>query len=120
MPTPIFFAIFPAPTSPLLAQGAAADPDYWLAIALLFVVLILGAVILYSVRRRMMSSEDSRSNSPGGGLLEHLDEMKRTGQITKEEFDQTRRAIIEKASRQMKDDELGEKDTLSIEPNDPP
>ncbi len=120
MPTPPLCDLFDSPTRPLLAQTATVDPDYWLAIALLFVALILGAVILYSVRRRMMSSEDSRSNSPGGGLLEHLDEMKRTGQITKEEFDQTRRAIIEKASRQMKDDEPDDQDTLGVEPNDPP
>jgi len=109
MPVAPSSALFNLSSNRTLAQSPAVDNDYWFAIGLLFVVLIVGALILYSVRRRLFASSDSVSSAPGGGLLEHLDEMKRTGQITKEEYDQTRRTIIEKASRQMrKDEQAGE------------
>ncbi len=84
-----------------LAQSVL-DPKIWFYFALLLIMVAAGAIIIFALRRNLFQNNDT--NPHGGGLLEHLDEMKRTGQITKEEFDATRRTIIEKAAQRMRDE----------------
>lgn len=92
------------PTNALtLAQSI--DPKIWLYFAILLGAVLVGAIIIFALRKSLMSNDDHSVNAPGGGLLEHLDDMKRAGQITKEEYDATRSTIIENASRQLQDSE---------------
>jgi uncharacterized membrane protein len=83
-----------------LAQSSI-DPKIWLYFALLLVVLFIGAIIIFALRRKLFSQDDHSASSAGGGLMEHLDNMLKSGEITKEEYDITRRTIINKAVEQM-------------------
>jgi uncharacterized membrane protein len=83
-----------------LAQ-TVLDPKLWFFIGLLFLFIFVGAITIFAIRRSFLSDEVT-TNPAGGGLLEHLDEMHKTGKITKEEYDATRASIIEKASQQMR------------------
>jgi len=84
-----------------LAQ--TVDPKVFMYAGLLLGFLLVGAIVIFAVRRSYYADE-LPVDPAGGGLLEHLDEMHKTGKITKEEYDATRASIIEKASQQMRQD----------------
>ncbi|MBL4879692.1 MAG: hypothetical protein JKX82_00075 [Oleispira sp.] len=85
----------------LTLAAQSIDPKIWLYFALLLGAILIGAIAIFTLRKNLFSNDQQAVNAPGGGLLEHLDEMKRTGQITKEEYEATRATIIENASRQL-------------------
>lgn len=85
----------------ILAQSQI-DPKIWLYIIFLILLVLLGGGLIYLAKRKFLYNDD-QSHTAGGGLLEHLDEMKRTGKITKEEYEITRRTIIENASANLKE-----------------
>ncbi len=89
--------------TPTLTFAQSIDPKIWLYFALLLAMIFVGAIAIFTLRKNLFSRDNDIVNAPGGGLLEHLDEMKRTGQITKEEYDATRSTIIKNASRQLQD-----------------
>jgi hypothetical protein len=82
----------------MLAQSI--DPKIWLYFALLLGAIVFGGIIIFTLRRNLFSNNQS-VNAPGGGLLEHLDEMKRSGQITQSEYDSTRASIIDTAKNRF-------------------
>ena len=82
-----------------LAQSQI-DPKIWLYIIFLILLVLLGGGLIYLAKRKFLNN-DEQAHSTGGGLLEHLDAMKRTGKITKEEYDITRQTIIDKAAAKM-------------------
>lgn len=84
-----------------LPLAQTLDPKIWFYFILLLAMIFVGAIAIFALRRNLFSNEDLTSNQTGGGLMEHLDEMRRTGQITIEEYDQTRKSIISKAVEQM-------------------
>lgn len=86
---------------PLTLAQSAIDPKVWLYFALLLVVLFIGAIFIFALRRKLFSDDDLTSSTTGGGLMEHLDTMLKEGEITKEEYEITRRTIIDKAVENM-------------------
>jgi len=85
----------------MLTLAQTVDPKVFMYAGLLLGFLLVGAIVIFAVRRSYYADEVT-TNPAGGGLLEHLDEMHKTGKITKEEYDATRASIIEKASQQMR------------------
>jgi len=79
-----------------LAQSRI-DPAIWLYLGLLILLAIFGGLLIFAFRAKLFSHDDLNASSTGGGLLEHLDAMLNAGEITKEEYDQTRRSIIDNA-----------------------
>lgn len=101
---------------PLTLAAQSLDPKIWFYFALLLVTIAAGAIIIYALRRSLFTKDDLSANAPGGGLLEHLDEMKRTGQITPEEYNATRQSIIDKAALKMREAADVAKDTPGKQP----
>jgi hypothetical protein len=85
-----------------LAQSVL-DPKIWLYFLLLIVVLTIGAIVIFSIRRKLFARDETDTIGSGGGLMDQLDEMRKSGKITQEEYDQTRKAIIQKAVERMND-----------------
>lgn len=78
-----------------LAQNATLDMRAFVYIILLIVLCIVGFVIIISVKRRIFDDKREQDQS-SGTLMESLEHMRKTGQISQEEYEQTRRTIIEK------------------------
>lgn len=94
-----------------LAQNAPLDMRAFVYIVLLIVLCIIGFVIIISVKRRIFDDRAEQDQS-SGTLMESLEHMRKTGQISQEEYEQTRRTIIEKTSAMLHDqDSTGPKDT---------
>lgn len=89
--------------APLTLAAQSLDPKIWFYFALLLATIAAGAIIIFALRKSLFTDTDLSVNAPGGGLLEHLDEMKRTGQITQEEYNATRQSIIDKAADRMRE-----------------
>lgn len=82
--------------SPLtLAQNATLDTRAFIYIVLLIVLCIVGFVIIMSVKRRIFDDSKEQDQS-AATLMESLEHMRKTGEISQEEYEQTRRIIIEK------------------------
>ncbi|MGV6814972.1 MAG: hypothetical protein ACWA5W_08195 [Phycisphaerales bacterium] len=84
----------------MLTLAQSIDPKIWFYFALLLAMVLLGAIIIFTIRRNLFSNDRS-VNPAGGGLLEHLDEMKRSGKITQEEYNTTRATIIQNAKNRI-------------------
>jgi hypothetical protein len=83
-----------------LAQSRI-DPAIWLYLGLLILLAIFGGLLIFALRAKLFSHDDLNASSTGGGLMEHLDSMLKAGEITKDEYDQTRRSIIDKAVKRQ-------------------
>ncbi len=85
----------------LLGQsGSVSSVMLWVAV-LLFVVFI-GAVVIFKLRRQMLERDDA--NSVGSsGLLDHLHQMQKSGQIDAEEFAKARSAILRRVQEDFDD-----------------
>ncbi len=79
------------------------DPKIWIFVLLLLALVGFGGILIFAIRRRLFEDRDN-GPSIGGGIFEHLDQMKRDGTITQEEYDQTRSSIIERSAQQLKDE----------------
>lgn len=86
----------------LTIAQSLVDSRIWIYIIFLILLVLLGGGLIYLAKRKLLNP-DEQTHTSGGGLLEHLDEMKRTGKITKEEYEITRRTIIENASANLKE-----------------
>ena len=80
---------------PTLAQNATLDTRAFIYIILLIVLCVIGFVIIMSVKRRIFDDTKEQDQS-AGTLMESLEHMRKTGQISQEEYEQTRRTIVEK------------------------
>jgi len=87
-----------------LTLSQSIDPKLWMYFVILLAVIFVGGIAIFAIRRALFSQDQSITHKTGGGLLEHLDEMKRNGQITTEEYEVTRKSIIEEASRSMSEE----------------
>lgn len=84
------------PAAPLtLAQNATLDTRAFIYIVLLIVLCIVGFIVIVSVKRRIFDDSKEQDQS-GATLMESLEHMRKTGQISQSEYEQTRRTIIEK------------------------
>ncbi|MCR9076430.1 MAG: hypothetical protein NXI07_10375 [bacterium] len=87
-----------------LAQNATLDMRAFVYIVLLIVLCIVGFVIIISVKRRIFDDKNEQDQS-SGTLMESLEHMRKTGQISQEEYEQTRRTIIEKTRAMLHEQE---------------
>lgn len=84
------------PAAPLtLAQNATLDTRAFIYIVLLIVLCIVGFIVIVSVKRRIFDDSKEQDQS-GATLMESLEHMRKTGEISQAEYEQTRRTIIEK------------------------
>ena len=86
---------------PTLANTPAAAILLWVVI--LIAVVLLGAIGIFALRRSMFSDPSRKADD--AGLMEEMRRMVQRGEMTQDEYDQARRAIIEKAkARTQKSD----------------
>ena len=71
---------------------------FW--ILALIVAVILGGLILLAIRRRMLIHDDSMSVG-SSGLLDHLHQMHRDGEIDDDEFANARKAVLRQVQEDM-------------------
>ncbi len=90
-----------------LAQNATLDMRAFVYIILLIILCIVGFVIIISVKRRIFDDKREQDQS-SGTLMESLEHMRKTGQISQEEYEQTRQTIIEKTRAMLHDQEQEE------------
>lgn len=95
---------------PMLTLAQAADPKYWIYILFLILLVLLGGGLIMAAKKRLLWRDD-QNQQVGGGLMEHLDEMKRTGKITEQEYESTRRSIIEKAAANLREAQDNQQDS---------
>lgn len=79
----------------LVVAQSASIATLWVWVLALIGVVVVGAFVMLTVRRRLLH-DDSSGHDPNAGLFERLDAMRRDGEISDEEYAQTRRAMIEK------------------------
>ena len=85
-----------------LVLAESSIGSLWLWILALIGVVLVGAFVLLAVRRKLLH-DDQQTLDPNAGLFEQLDAMRRSGQMSEEEYAQTRRAMIEKHRSGLRD-----------------
>ncbi len=74
------------------------DPSFWIWLGVLVVVVLIGGGVLLAVRRRLFS-DDANADFQAGGILEQIRTLRAEGKISQEEYDETRKVLIAKASQ---------------------
>ncbi len=69
-------------------------------IVILIGVVLIGAILVFTLRRRMLSNDDSVSVG-SSGLLDHLHQLHKSGQMDDEEFARARSAILMQVQEDM-------------------
>lgn len=90
-------------TDLILAQNATLDARAFIYIILLIILAVIGGMVIFAVKRRIFDERRDQDQS-AATLMESLDRMRRSGEISQEEYEQTRKTIIEK-TRAMLDRE---------------
>jgi hypothetical protein len=83
-----------APLAPSKPRSDTGGVFLWVAI--LIAVILVGFVLLMWLKRRIFSADAAQEQS--GGLMDSLRQMRDSGQISKEEYDATRKAMIARIS----------------------
>jgi len=86
-----------------LAGQSGIDARGLMYIALLIALCLVGFIIIVQVKRRIFDDQPNRDQS-SATLMESLDQMRRTGQISEDEYQRTRRSIIEKTRAMLDPD----------------
>jgi uncharacterized membrane protein len=84
----------------LLAQSTSSVSSMLMWILILIVVVLIGGFIVFTIRRRMLSQDDSVSVG-SSGLLDHLHQLHKSGEIDDEEFARARSSILMKVQEDM-------------------
>ena len=71
------------------------DARAFIYIILLIALAIIGGMVIFAVKRRIFDDSKQQDHS-GATLMESLERMRRSGEISQAEYEQTRRTIIEK------------------------
>ncbi len=69
-------------------------------IVILIGVVLIGGILVFTLRRRMLSNDDSVSVG-SSGLLDHLHQLHKSGQMDDEEFARARSAILMQVQEDM-------------------
>lgn len=81
----------------LLAQAGRSGGDmgqFLVWVGILIIVVVIGTIVLLLIRRKM---ETQRGEDPGGfTTMEDMRAMVDRGEMSKEEYEQVRKAMIEK------------------------
>lgn len=72
-------------------SGSMSSMFVWIVV--LIVIAVVGGTVIFNVRRRMLASDDSVSVG-SSGLLDHLHQMHKNGEIDDEEFARARSSIL--------------------------
>ncbi|HCT45907.1 MAG: hypothetical protein CMJ35_06900 [Phycisphaerae bacterium] len=91
------------PIVPTVAQQSGLDARAFFYIVLLIILCIVGFIIIMSVKRRIFNDTNEQDQSTAT-LMESLEHMRRSGEISQAEYDQTRRTIIEKTRAMLERD----------------
>ncbi len=86
-------------------SGSMSSMLVWIVV--LIVVAIVGGVLIFSIRRRMLAGDDSVSVG-SSGLLDHLHQMHRSGEMDDEEYARARNAILRKVRDDVEPSKRGE------------
>jgi len=81
------------------ARGTTRDgaqTQVFFAVVLLIGIVLIGAIVIFLLRRRLFRKDTSADGAVG--LMENLRHMRDSGQITPEEYDLTRKAMTRRAS----------------------
>lgn len=81
----------------MLAQSGASAGQAVVWIAVLIVVVIAAGIGVMVLRRRFLGSDRSPAGDPGS-LLESLRAMRDSGEMSTDEFEQARAALLHKAT----------------------
>lgn len=84
---------FPMPIAHLAQQSL--DARAFIYILLLIILAVIGGMVIFAVKRRIFDDRRDQDDS-GATLMESLERMRRSGEISQEEYEQTRKTIIEK------------------------
>lgn len=87
----------------ILAQQSGLDARAFFYILLLIILAIVGGMVIFAVKRRLFDKSHEQDHS-AATLMESLEQMRRSGEISKEEYEQTRRTIIEKTRAMLDHD----------------
>lgn len=79
-------------------SGSMSSMLVWIVV--LIAIAIVGGTVIFNVRRRMLASDDSVSIG-SSGLLDHLHQMHRSGEMDDEEYALARNAILRKVQDDM-------------------
>jgi len=90
----IIAQMYPENLQLTIAQSSL-DARAFLYILLLIILAIVGGLIILAVKRRIFDERNDQDQSTAT-LMETLERMRRTGEISQAEYEQTRRTIIEK------------------------
>ena len=116
----------------LLAQDGQGDPFLEIApwLAALVVLVIIGAVVITWLRRRLYPRDRDASGNRSGFTLHELRELHRNGELSDEEFEHARSAMLASfgvdasstagATASTTDDETADSDQSAQSESDPP
>lgn len=76
-----------------LANSPVTSVLLWVGV--LMVLVLVGAVAIFAFRRSVLA--DRGAGADNAGMLEQMRRMVEKGEMTQEEFDQARRAIVQRA-----------------------
>jgi hypothetical protein len=85
----------PNPDLTLTLSQQSLDARAFVYIILLIALAIIGGLVIFAVKRRIFDDSKQQDHS-GATLMESLERMRRSGEISQAEYEQTRRTIIEK------------------------
>jgi len=69
-------------------------------VVVLLVIVFVGAMVIYRVRGQMLAGGETQSEN-SAGLLEHLRDLNRSGQLSDEEFAKARSALLGKVQEDL-------------------
>jgi len=95
--------------SPTLLAQTTLTPGVWLLFGLLIVLALVGGIIIFAVRRRVLDDRDENSEAHSG-FMGSLDQMLRKGEITQEEYDRTKRRVVERTLENLEKKKAAERD----------
>jgi len=87
--------VAPSGTGRVPADRQALVGEMWIWIGVLIVVAVLGGLLVMRYRRSLFGAEESLSDGTEG-LMRSLRAMRDRGEISQEEFDATKRRMVER------------------------
>lgn len=90
------FHDLPALTLADTGDGMAVAVPVLISVGVLIAAVLIAGAVLLLLRRRLLSQD--RQDSSGMGLMEHLQSLRETGEMSQEEYDAARRALVARAT----------------------
>lgn len=78
-----------------LANSPVTSVLFWAGV--LIVLVLVGAIVIFAMRRSVLG--DRGAGPDNSGMMEQMRRMVEKGEMTQEEYDRARRAIVQRAKR---------------------